>query len=437
MDDPNRFHPAYIIGDVIMCQRVRLQRYKEFPQLVGNFEKSTLIVFRNKKQEALPLGLGSQEETDNRRGLLQNEDWELLNYTIKPATLTDVDSNLSIAVIHLSNWAFDFFKSHSMANISSFPHCNIHSMLYHYSIFHNKQDAYRQVFPPNIQSRPAPTLNGAIGPELSKIDVIGLVVSNTKGTEATPTRILLWDGTGNGYYPCIPGAARHVATIDRAMQSAADAAEIWHQFVQRGKLLNPQSDTSALQSPNAFASASASSQQPWDKDLFLGSFFVIESHDPPGQSLHREFLTNFQPGKWIRLRSITVSNKRTDFDVPVGEVRADSHVSFLQSFFRDVCTVIGDYFVRIHQHLSIQEYQKIQEQQQQLAELDRQPVAANTAATSASVPPPVQGHISHKGHPQTSLAWILALPAPPADKLVVEFFVAGAIVSWFPTDVSK
>jgi hypothetical protein len=438
LNDSNNFHPAYVIGDIIMCQNLRLQRFKDFPQLVGNFEKSTVIVFRNKKHTILSLGLESQE--DRRRGLLRPEDWELLNYTIKTGALSDVDSLLSAAIIHLSNWAYDFFKSQSMADVSTFPHYNIHSMLHHYNIFHNKDDTYRQVFPPNIQSLPAPTLAGVIGPELSKLDVVGLVVSNTKGTENTPTRILLWDGTGNGFYPSIPGAARHVAAIERALQSVADAAEIWRQFVQRGIALNPQSATPALQSPTASTTASTtSSQQPWNRDLFLGSFFVIESYDLPGQSLHREFLTNFQPGKWIRLRNISVSNRRTDFDVPVGEVRADAHVSFLQPFFRDVRTLIGDYFVRIHQHLSIREHQKRKEQEQRLAEQTRPQVAASTTSTTAPALPPVQRqrHISQKGHPQTFLSWILALPAPPVDKLVVEFFVAGEIVSWFPTDVSK
>lgn len=371
------------------------------------------------------------QQMDNRRGCLHKDDWEVKSYTSTTADVDNVDSLLCAAIIRLSNWAHEFFKSSSMADHVSFPHANIHTLHYHYHLYHHSAETtYKQAYPPHIQSAPSSSIGGAIGAEMTKVDVIGLVVSNIKGTESTPTRLLLWDGTGNGYFPAIPGAARHIATIDRALQSAADSAEVWHQFVERSTRLKAAAESSDVATE---ASTSTVSDVPWDRELHLGGYLVLESHDLPDQMTHNQFLTHFQPGRWIRLRNLTVVNARSDFGAPVGEVRVDAHVSFLSPYFRDVRTIMGDYFVRIHQHITIMEHQqKLKEErkrQQRLAEAARQVAVTNGAPSDASS--------RRTEHNAVALAWILAFPVHAETNIAIEFFCGGKLTGWFPTDPAQ
>lgn len=425
MNDSKQFIPAYTIGDVIFCRNLRLQRYRDFPQLVGNYEKSTILTFRNKSQTIMELGTNSQQTNLQEQISLRKEDWDFKSYTNIRATVKDVDSDLSAAVIRLSNWAHEFFRSHTMSDAATFPHSNLHTLLHHHNIFQRKTDAYSLMFPPNFQSIPAPMIGGTAGADLAKVDVVGLVVSNIKGTDNSPTRILLWDGTGNGYYPTIPGAARHISIIDRALlQSAPDATEVWKSFEQRSKSLSTSSTTAS----------EIQASIPWDKEMFLGNFLVVESRDMPQQNIQQEFLTNFQPGRWIRLRNITVDNTRTDFGVPVAEVRTDAHVSFLQPYFRDVRTLVGNYFSRVNQHLTI--LIKQEEDRRKLEEHHQQQQIQRATQQRAQQQQLIQ-HRSEHGHAPIALAWILAFPVQPVDKIAIEFFCSGKLLSWFPNDTSK
>lgn len=373
LNNPNRFSPAFVVGDIIYCRGMRIQKYRDFPQLVGNFEKNNILIFRKKRQVILDIGADNAPFSGKDAVALHDEDWSIHCYTNDQVTLRDVDSKLSAVVIRLSNWAHVFFQEQSLAD-QHFPHTNFLSIYHHFHLFQQKVD-YNQIQPQHAGVQPAMSIGGHCGAETLKADIIGLVISAVPGASGRPSRIILWDGTGHGYVPDVDNNT-HLGEIHSALNETL-GDETWDNLVRRMQV------TTSIQSP---ASASPTTMNQRDAspvpECFQGTLLIIESKDFGEQSVLSDFLARFTPGKWIRIRSLTIVNTRTEFQRPVGEVRVDAHISVLQPYFRDVQNLVHVYAQRLEQFVQPFEV-AFQQQEEQRALQRQQAIAASNAASSA------------------------------------------------------
>lgn len=345
-------------GDIIRCQKIKVQKYNEYPQLTGNSGKCPLVVFRQNRDfmtgipnmsettvvsretsatvAASSAAVANSSDSSSSFRRLVGGDASSTSTIVDTATTRDEFKRTGgwsvmslkpdykfqqrdVDILQmLSRWAETMFYSISLAD-DVVPHATLHGILTH---LHKKvhSGVYASISP---QVNPLFS-NANCAPLLSeRCDVVCMVAESLPPVESGGCgRLLLWDGTTNGMLALSTQAQLHTLAI---IHTSLRAANEYSGCVSA-------TDVGAAKVRVAAHNSSTSG----NSATYVGCALEARASDPGLDG----FLSRFRPGMWIRIRNLhldmhaSAGSSGNDPSVVYATVHADTHVCLLYPYFQ-------------------------------------------------------------------------------------------------------
>lgn len=325
-NDLSKYNPIARIGDIIFCEQLKLQRYQDFPQLVGSFEKGCICIFHLKHDYKLGLCDRSSWAAIPGKGnkpthILNPEQWSLHVYTNGPSEIAKVPSMLAKSIFQLTNWAESFFQQQSLAD-DKFIHASLQSLFTSYHTFKGRLEEYNSVIPHS--KMPLQTTIGSPGQDILKVDFVGLVLHRIDNADPNaPLQLVLWDGTTHGMTNLAPFGEDSMSQVHASLSSVLQYLPA---TPNQAALVERWSTMHASLPPNHI----------------IGQSLTLVAADP---SLN-VYLQRYTAGSWVRIRNLSVHHSLQP-NRPVGQIRQDTHIGSLDPHYQDVTLLFQHYADRL------------------------------------------------------------------------------------------
>jgi hypothetical protein len=474
------YKPSYRVGDILYCRNFRPQMHNNFPQIVGSYEKTTLLHFR--KISSSSSTTSSSSSTAKRARI--HEEWTVISYTIDRLDhIQQIDPLILDQVNRLHQWSKHYFQTHSLAD-TIFPHGNIHSYYEIHHRLHQQQTLYSSHLLPSttasllftssiqqIYDHPEGYSQSkekfqSIGNTM-KCDVVVYVISvMSKSPQQTTTssssasssssssegeklekirpigtrmELMVWDGSTRGsvcgdqsQIKALLTALETVTKLTQHYQSEQQPFSMkesdWKPMFQM--LATLQQQQQQQQQDTSMTSSSSASKL----ILALGLPLMISTVDDPSYQYVVDCCSSWV-GHWIRIKNLSFAMHCSQ---PVGEIRAETHISRMDEDYLDVQQLVQSYYQRLVNYL--QSYQ-----QSSRASLSSSlPIRKGNALVSTGGKGPTphykqqqqqQQHTrrthNQQNHAFTPIAWIMAAPVPS------KFCCYGRLIDWYPKNVHE
>ncbi len=321
-------------GDMIRLNKMKVNKYNDYPQLVGNPDKCSMVVFRHNRNfvtglpepvedvEERPKQFGTKTFTEpgsrlalkHKVAFASADQWKFIAYFPNFKF-----SSKDVEILGLfCAWAEGLFSHMSLAD-TNLPHSSLHHVLSHlHGRLHSATYAAMEpaVNPIFSNARAAPLAT-------QRCDVVCMVVGCPEAAESssssavTPASLLLWDGSTAGMLS-LSGAPLH--QTERIHSSLSAATEF----------------SRCSTAPDFAAAKGRIADEPPQSSSttqYLGSALQVRAFDA---SLNG-FLAKFRPGMWVRVRNLHLDGGplTSGGDNSVfATIHSDTHVCLLYPYFR-------------------------------------------------------------------------------------------------------
>lgn len=358
------FQMNYRVGDILRCEKVKMQKYNNLPQLTGKSDSSTMTVFHKNEHFLTGLHLGgiTSSPTLNTDLSIKNHKsrkpftdpfWKI---SMQGPTTTKKGGRSSLSdkqtvrqcdamlwneevckLKHFEIWTRKLLSNTSLAEMNRY-HITLHNLqrLLYSTANSTEYDSLKPAVDTNNYdqgSLPSSTNYSSLGAD--RYDIVCLVLRVIKPPDSVANNnnnsglasLIVWDGTTNGFYEILnPLNAR---VIDLALSSpaahcrvtadgantmrtdddidisvaATDAAvqkELQPMMIAAG-LMNATATTTAITTTtNSSVVADNSDSSSKTATRYMGSAVCIKAADA-SMNLH---ILRCLPGMWIRIRNL-------------------------------------------------------------------------------------------------------------------------------------
>jgi hypothetical protein len=351
------------VGDIIRGEKIRVQEFNNFPQLVGNEHKSSLTILHKKECYITGLPLNSSQDVSTgtaplpidrvtgdpaqnqhlnpyKRALFVDSNWTYCTLGVDPNVLNrpkhhknSIDPNQRVKaswslllapreveiICYAREYSHDLFSRMSLMDVNQGVY---HATLHNVQLFMQEADGlthYASLLPAaeptSVNTAGTGAGSGAADLSGGKCDVVCLVMQIIPppllGGDGL-ARMAVWDGTTNGSYDVHADMAK---VINSAMQAPAiyQAAYEHQQQLRQQMRQNPHPHDPAVQ--EALQAAAAGIAAKLEADLralesveepvrrYMGSAVWVTACDP---SMNHQLL-RLKPGMWIRMRNLQIN----------------------------------------------------------------------------------------------------------------------------------
>lgn len=358
------FYYQFRVGDILICRQMKYQTYNEAPQLTGNtFKKARLIIIHNKMNYNClmnPIILHGSNEylqhiLSSHKTLLQlNDDkfwpideWEIYDLVSHTPPKPFTSLSFSRFCLNLYIWGQHLFRNETLSD-SKIHHTTLHHMLYQLNMSKNIMN-YAQLLPPgnSISGEDTAVM---INPKHDMICfILNIILPPENITNTTnnpqPIRLVVWDGTSSG--------SSFINETNLAyFQEIIQALYIAHAWSESPDL------------PNFSLTIEDILHNLPKPHNLLGVPLILES----SQGIANNLLMKLKPGTWIKLRNVQIQNTTPEEDQSIMSeaslsfgvkylnklyIAQDTHVVELAPYFKDIKTLIMNYWERLKQIASM------------------------------------------------------------------------------------